>query len=85
MQEIFGDEDPFSDFFKTFFGGGAAGGGATRRRGGGGARGRGRAPAATSSSEIELTLEEAFHGATRRLSIKQDGHARTVDVRIPPA
>ncbi len=34
--------------------------------------------------EITLTLEDAFHGTTRRLSIKHDGHARTVDVRIPP-
>ena len=25
-----------------------------------------------------------MHGATRRLSIKQEGHTRTVDVRIPP-
>ncbi len=33
--------------------------------------------------EVELTLEEAFHGATRRISIKQAGHARSVDVRIP--
>ena len=33
---------------------------------------------------MELTLEEAFHGATRRISIKQGGHARSVDVRIPP-
>ena len=32
---------------------------------------------------VELTLEEAFHGATRRISIKQGGHARSVDVRIP--
>src|SRR4026208_2332141 len=34
MHELFGNEDPFSDFFRTFFGGGrpAAGG----RRGGGG-------------------------------------------------
>ena len=24
MQELFGNEDPFSDFFKTFFGGGGA-------------------------------------------------------------
>ena len=30
-----------------------------------------------------MTLEEAFHGATRRISIKQGGHARSVDVRIP--
>jgi DnaJ-class molecular chaperone len=32
---------------------------------------------------VELTLEEAFHGATRRIAIKQGGHARSVDVRIP--
>jgi len=32
---------------------------------------------------VELTLEEAYHGATRRISIKQGGHARSVDVRIP--
>ena len=25
MQELFGNQDPFSDFFKTFFGGGGAG------------------------------------------------------------
>ena len=79
MHEMFGNEDPFSDFFKTFFGGG------------GGARepGRGRARARTQKGrdiehEVELTLEEAFHGATRRISIKQGGHARSVDVRIPP-
>src|ERR671921_507813 len=34
MHDLFGNEDPFSDFFKTFFGGGAGGGGA--REGGGG-------------------------------------------------
>src|SRR5206468_7218392 len=34
--------------------------------------------------EIELSLEDAYRGATRRLSLKHDGHARTVDVRIPP-
>src|SRR5687768_11752252 len=80
MHEIFGNEDPFSDFFKTFFGGG----------GGGGSRdaGRGRARARSQKGrdiehEVELTLEEAFHGATRRISIKQGGHARSVDVRIP--
>ena len=34
-------------------------------------------------ARVELTLEEAYHGATRRISIKQGGHARSVDVRIP--
>jgi curved DNA-binding protein len=81
MREMFGDEDPFSDFFKTFFGGG---GGAPREAG---RAGRGRGPRAQKGRdiehEVELTLEEAFHGATRRISIKQGGHARSVDVRIP--
>ena len=79
MHEIFGNEDPFSDFFKTFFGGG----GAPREAG----RGRSRARSQKGRDiehEVELTLEEAFHGATRRISIKQSGHARSVDVRIPP-
>jgi DnaJ-class molecular chaperone len=78
MHEIFGNEDPFSDFFKTFFGGG------TPREA---QRGRGRARSQKGRDiehEVELTLEEAFHGATRRISIKQGGHARSVDVRIPP-
>ena len=80
MREMFGDEDPFSDFFKTFFGGGAA---PREARG----AGRGRGARAQQGRDIEhavdLTLEEAFHGATRRISIKEGGHARSVDVRIP--
>jgi DnaJ-class molecular chaperone len=78
MQDLFGNEDPFSDFFKTFFGGGAAEPGRGRQT---------RAPRSQKGRdiehEVELTLEEAFHGAMRRISIKQGGHARSVDVRIP--
>ncbi|CAN5577351.1 DnaJ C-terminal domain-containing protein [soil metagenome] len=78
MQEIFGTEDPFSDFFKTFFGGGGA------REAGRGRQGRARVQKGRDiEHEVELTLEEAYHGATRRVSIKEGGHARTVDVRIP--
>ena len=81
MHELFGNEDPFSDFFRTFFGGGAEGArDATRGR-------TGRAPRAQKGRdiehEVELTLEEAYHGAMRRISIKEGGHARSVDVRIP--
>jgi DnaJ-class molecular chaperone len=78
MREMFGSDNPFSDFFNTFFGGAEpeAGRRTTGRRGR--AR-RGR----DVEQEIELTLEEAFNGVTRRFSIKHDGHARTVDVRIP--
>jgi DnaJ-class molecular chaperone len=80
MRDLFGNEDPFSDFFRTFFGGGGGGRESGRAR-------TGRAPRSQKGRdiehEVELTLEEAFHGATRRISIKQGGHARSVDVRIP--
>jgi curved DNA-binding protein len=79
MRDLFGEEDPFSDFFRTFFSGGAS----ESARGG-----RGRAPRARKGRDvehpIELSLEDAYRGTTRRLSLKYDGHARTVDVRIPP-
>src|SRR5919197_1334747 len=69
MREMFGDENPFSDFFQTFFGGG---------------RGRTARAGRDVEHELELGLEDAYHGATRRLTLKHDGHSRTVDVRIPP-
>ena len=82
MRDMFGTEDPFSDFFRTFFGGGGGGGGAADARGRGG-----RAPRTQKGrdieSEAELTLEEAYHGAMRRISITLGGSARSVDVRIP--
>lgn len=80
MREMFGESDPFSDFFHTFFGG--TGGDAPE----GGRRGRSRRGSRQGrdlEQEIELSLDDAFSGATRRLAIKHDGHARTVDVRIP--
>jgi DnaJ-class molecular chaperone len=82
MREMFGDSDPFSDFFHTFFGGGM--GGAQEP----GTRGRGsrtRAPrqGRDVEQELELNLEDALQGTTRRFSISHDGSARTVDVRIP--
>jgi curved DNA-binding protein len=89
MEEMFGDSNPFSDFFTTFFGG--AGGGAGRRAQGFGAEGqraRGRARQREGRDvehELELSLEEAYHGSARRLSTTQEGgQPRTVDVRIPP-
>ena len=78
MEELFGDANPFSDFFTTFFGGGMGGGGGVR--GGGGARQR---PGRDIENEIELSLEDAFNGTTQRLALTHDGHRRTVDVRFP--
>jgi curved DNA-binding protein len=79
MRDLFGDEDPFSDFFKTFFGGGGPSAAGRQRAGRTARTQKGR----DIEHEVELTLDEAFHGTTRRMSIKEGGHARSVDVRIP--
>ncbi len=76
MEELFGNSHPFSDFFTTFFGGEAAGGARAGRR----AR-----PGRDVEHEIELSLEDSYRGATRRLRLQQhDGQTKAVDVRIPP-
>jgi curved DNA-binding protein len=80
MEDMFGgEESPFSDFFRTFFGGGEP---TSRTRGG-----RARAPRNQKGRdvehEIELNLEDALHGSVQRLAIQQDGQQRTVEVRIP--
>jgi curved DNA-binding protein len=77
MQEIFGTDNPFSDFFNTFFGGGGTEGRRPRTSRSRARKGR------DLEHELPLTLEEADQGVTRRFSIKHDGHARTVDVRVP--
>jgi curved DNA-binding protein len=80
MEELFGDSNPFSDFFTTFFGGGGNPFGADRS----GRQGRARQRKGHDvEHEIELSLEEAYNGAMRRISLSHDGKARTVDVRIP--
>jgi curved DNA-binding protein len=77
MRDLFGDADPFSDFFKTFFGGADPGGRRT-------ARGRPQARAGRDvEHDLDLSIEEALTGTTRRLAFTQDGHTRNVDVRIP--
>ena len=76
MRDLFGSEDPFSDFFHTFFGGRVS------------SRGSGRsAPRERRGRDVEhpvdLTLEEAFTGASRRIRLAGSGANRTIDVRIP--
>jgi curved DNA-binding protein len=70
-----GDESPFSDFFRTFFGGG--GGSERASRAPRNRRGR------DVEHEIELNLEEASQGSVHRLGINQNGEHRNVEVRIP--
>ena len=79
MEELFGDQNPFSDFFTTFFGGSVGGGAGPASRGG---RIRQR-PGRDIENEIELSLEDAYQGTTQRLALTHDGQRRTVDVRIP--
>lgn len=62
----------FSDFFEQFFGGAEGARTASRGR-------HGRDVERT----LKLSLEQAFHGTTRRLSINDRGRKRAVDVRIP--
>ena len=82
MNEMFGGDNPFSDFFQTFFGGAGGAAGEARGRGGRARASRAR-PGRDVEQEIELPLEDVFHGTTRRFAIQHDGQTRTVDVRIP--
>jgi curved DNA-binding protein len=79
MSEMFGGEDsPFSDFFRTFFGGAEPGGERrTRTRAPRHAKGR------DMEHEIELDLEDALRGTVQRLGISANGEHRMVEVRIP--
>jgi curved DNA-binding protein len=80
LEDLFGDESPFSDFFGTFFGGGEPRGGEPRGRGAPRPR-RGQDVEAA----VEVTLEEAARGGSRLLRLADEsGQTRQVEVRIPP-
>jgi curved DNA-binding protein len=68
LQDIFGDESPFSDFFSTIFGRARGTERTTRPR-----RGRDR------EVEVEVTLEEALRGTTRSIQIGD----RRIQAKIP--
>ncbi len=79
MHELFGNEDPFSDFFQTFFGGGGASAGGRQRTG--------RAPRhAEGARHRARGRADARRGVSRRDApdLDQAGRPRAhVDVRIP--
>jgi curved DNA-binding protein len=70
LEDLFGSESPFSDFFTNIFG-------QTR----GQARPRGPRKGQDVEAEVDLTLEEAVNGATRALQIGD----RRIEARIPSA
>jgi curved DNA-binding protein len=69
FEDLFGGESPFSDFFSTIFGQ---------------ARDRSAPSGPRKGQDVEavvdLSLEEAYHGATRSLQIGE----RPIEARIPP-
>ena len=73
-REMFGD-DPFSDFFKTFF--------TVDESRPHQAHSRRKRKGRDVEHPIELTLKQAFSGVTQRLSLKTSSHTRLVEVRIP--
>jgi curved DNA-binding protein len=78
LNDLFGGEQGFSDFFQAIFGGAPGGTTSTGRR-------TGRRPSTTPAPaqdyehHIEVTLEEAFRGGQRMLDV--DG--RRLEVKIP--
>ena len=83
MADMFGgsgDDSPFSDFFKTFFGGMDQDEGVNGQR----ARSRTRSRKGQDVEHpFELDLEDAIRGSVHKLQLRHDGHSRTVEVRIP--
>lgn len=78
----------FSDFFEQFFAGSASRGGARRAGGPAGAGGFGFEEMGRGSdieADLLVTLEEALHGARKKISFRRDDNARveTFEVKIP--
>ncbi len=92
LNDLFGDQSPFSDFFEQFFGssfGGAGGPGFSTMDGqtGRGTAGRARQRATLGQdieSQVEVTLAEAYSGATRVFELTDvDGSSKRIEVKIP--
>ena len=66
----FSDLNGFSDFFSSLFGGGGLGGGNS-----------GQSDA--DAGHLDVTVEEAFAGTKRRVTLNEHGRQRQVDVQIP--
>jgi curved DNA-binding protein len=70
----FSDLNGFSDFFASLFGGaGFAGGGP----------GYGGAQTEADAGHLDVTVEEAYTGTKRRVTLNENGRQRQVDVQIP--
>ena len=82
LEDLFGGSSPFSDFFETYFhsGFGSEGGLVSRY-----ATRSSRARVGQDvESDVEVTLAEAYQGATRTFEVADpDGSTRRLEVKIP--
>ena len=72
----FSDLNGFSDFFSSLFGGAGAGAGAGVGVGN-------SAQTGSDAGHLDVTIEEAFAGTKRRVTLNEHGRQRQVDVQIP--
>ncbi len=88
--------DEFSDFFKMFFGGGSFGGspfgsGSSRRTSyssddifaGFGNQQQRSSPDVNIEAEMEIDLDEAYHGGEKRVRLNTEEGEKTIKIRIP--
>jgi curved DNA-binding protein len=76
LEDLFGDSQPFSDFFGSMFGGGGRPGGTRVQR-----------PQQGSDLEYQVVvpLSEAYTGTTRRLTLRMpNGREKRIEATIPP-
>jgi curved DNA-binding protein len=69
------DLNGFSDFFSSLFGGSSMGGG--------GPSGGASVQTDADAGHLDVTVEEAYSGTKRRLTLNEQGRQRQVDVQIP--
>jgi len=77
LRDLFGDGDPFSDFFHQSFGRGG-------RPSASGPRGASiQIPGQDIEQQLEITLEEAVKGTTRVLQYADEAGPRRIEARVP--
>src|SRR5579872_526163 len=92
LNDLFGGQSPFSDFFEQFFGSSFAGAGSSGFSTMDGQTGRGPAGRTRQratlgqdiESQVEVTLAEAYSGVTRVFELMDvDGSTKRIEVKIP--
>lgn len=85
FENLFGGQSPFSDFFEQFFGSSVGGSSGFPNMGGTAGRTRQRATIGQDiESQVEVTLAEAYSGATRVFELTDvDGSSKRIEVKIP--